>query len=179
MAPPVEECWFKGPLVPWRSQTADHCPFIWSFHSIFNTTKERQPSYSALPGFEPTTFLIQASVRFEAHTNPQDHGALACWSLFTYLTSKSTVFPHSASLYSVDLLIRDLYKLQLKKCFVFVWNCLESLFWLGPHHWAIHFRLFIDLFLSWYVKPNPKGQKMYGRKNDTWPPKKMDGQKAK
>ena len=40
-------------------------PYIRSFHSIFNTTKERRfPS----PGFEPTTFLIQVNTHKRVFT---------------------------------------------------------------------------------------------------------------
>ena len=89
MAPPVEEDWFKPPLASFaivssspdlRSRSSPD--FIYGLvavpvHGLVAVSKLNLQKKTNVPGFEPTTFLIQASVRYEAHTNPQDHDALA------------------------------------------------------------------------------------------------------
>ena len=90
---PLEEGWFERPLaslhpIACRFQQSWNIP-VRSRSSLLPidvSAKENEAIlYKSSSGFEPTTFLIQASVRYEAHTNPQDHGALAYFYLLLLL----------------------------------------------------------------------------------------------
>ena len=80
MVPPVEEGWFKPPLASFaivssspdlRSRSSPD--FIYGLVAVpvhglvavskLNLQKKTNVLYKPSPGFEPTTFLIQASVR--------------------------------------------------------------------------------------------------------------------